>query len=226
GCRAADVEVEEVSAAEARGREPALTSSLRRAFRVADATVQSFELVVGNAASAEEHGGVIRRYCSLRAVSTSNGHITDVELEDARTGERSHVEVGCLASAAGYWAGRVAALAGVEVEMAPGWGTMVVMNQRLTGWVVNRCRLPGDGDILVPVGLVSILGTTDTTLDTDDYEITPEEVRLIIEESAAMVPAAATQRVLRVYAGARPIYDPSGDRAARELSRSHSVLDH
>jgi len=51
-------------------------------------------------------------------------------------------------------------------------------------------------------------------------------VRLIIEESAAMVPAAATQRVLRVYAGARPIYDPGGDRAARELSRSHSVLDH
>ena len=111
--------------------------------------------------------------------------------------------------------------------MAPGWGTMVIMNQRLTRWVVNRCRLPGDGDILVPVGLVSILGTTDTTRETDDYEITPEEVRLIIRESAAMVPAAATQRVLRVYAGARPIY-AHGDHSsgARELSRSHAVLDH
>src|SRR5207237_1488556 len=42
-----------------------------------------------------------------------------------------------------------------------------------------------------------------------------------------MVPAAATQRVLRVYAGARPIY-AHGDHSsgARELSRSHAVLDH
>jgi glycerol-3-phosphate dehydrogenase len=227
GCRAAGVDVEEMPAAEALRQEPMLTPELRRAFRVPDATVQSFELVAGNAASAEEHGAGVRRYTRLTAVSLSNRRVTDVELEDARTGERSHVEVGCLASAAGYWAGRVAALAGVEVDMAPGWGTMVIMNQRLTRWVVNRCRLPGDGDIVVPVGLVSILGTTDTTLDTDDYEITPEEVRLIIRESATMVPAAATQRVLRVYAGARPIYAQGHEQsAARELSRSHAVLDH
>jgi glycerol-3-phosphate dehydrogenase len=227
GCREAAIEVREISAAEALRREPLLTPELRRAFWVPDATVQSFELVVGNATSAEECGAVIRRYTRLAAVSVSNGRVTDVELEEARTGERSRVEVGCIASAAGYWAGRVAALAGVSIQMAPGWGTMVIMNQRLSRWVVNRCRLPGDGDIVVPVGLVSILGTTDTTLDTDDYEITPEEVRRIISESAAMVPAAATQRVLRVYAGARPIYAPHGDQSAsRELSRSHTVLDH
>jgi glycerol-3-phosphate dehydrogenase len=227
GCHAAGLEVEEIAAAEARAREPMLTPELRRAFWVPDATVQSFELVVGNAASAQEYGAEIRRYAQLTAVSISNGRITGVELEDARTGERSRVEVGCLASAAGYWAGRVAALAGVEVDMAPGWGTMVIMNQRLTRWVVNRCRLPGDGDIVVPVGLVSILGTTDTTLETDDYEITAEEVRLIIRESASMVPAAATQRVLRVYAGARPIYAHGHEASgARELSRSHAVLDH
>jgi glycerol-3-phosphate dehydrogenase len=111
--------------------------------------------------------------------------------------------------------------------MSPGWGTMVVMSQRLSMSVVNRCRPPGDGDILVPVGLVSILGTTDTTLDTDDYEASPEEVASIVAEGAAMVPAAAERRVLRVFSGARPLYDPShGGGASRTLSRSHLVLDH
>src|SRR5439155_3967551 len=124
-------------------------------------------------------------------VGVEAGRVRWADLEDARGGDRERVEVGFLASAAGYWAGRVASLAGVEVAMAPGWGTMVVMNQRLSMRVVNRCRPPGDGDILVPVGPVSILGTTDTTLDTDRYEITPEEVRSIVTEGAAMVPAAA-----------------------------------
>jgi glycerol-3-phosphate dehydrogenase len=121
----------------------------------------------------------------------------------------------------------VAALAAVEVDMSPGWGTMVVMNQRLSSSVVNRCRPPGDGDILVPVGPVSILGTTDTTLDTDQYEVTPEEVQYIIAEGAAMIPAASERRVLRVFAGARPLYDPGHDPGeSRTLSRSHTVLDH
>jgi glycerol-3-phosphate dehydrogenase len=225
GCRETGVGVEEILPEEARRREPALAPSLRRAFVVADATLQSFDLLAGNAASAEEHGATIRRYTRLVEVDTSGGRVSGVELEDTRSGERSRLEVGCLASAAGHLAGRVAALAGVQIQMSPGWGTMVIMNQRLTRWVVNRCRPPGDGDILVPVGLVEILGTTDTTLDTDDYEITPDEVRLIIRESAAMVPEAATQRVLRVYAGARPIYDP-GAHGSREASRSHHVLDH
>src|SRR5207249_9709617 len=80
---------------------------------------------------------------------------------------------------------------------------------------------------IVPVGPVSILGTTSRTLDTDAYEITPEEVRGIVTEAALMVPASAAQRVLRVYAGACPIYAPGQDRgASRQLSRSHAVLDH
>src|SRR2546427_9971078 len=51
GCRDAGVEVEEISAGAALRRESLLSPSLRRAFLVPDATVQSFELVVGNAAS-------------------------------------------------------------------------------------------------------------------------------------------------------------------------------
>ena len=228
GCRAAGIEVEELSARQARDSEPLLSPRLARAFSVPDATIEPWGLVAGNVESAIEHGAAVRRYARLARVGTEAGRVSWVELEDAAVaGGRERVEVGFLASAAGWWAGRVAALAGVEVAMSPGWGTMVVLNQRLSMRVVNRCRPPGDGDILVPVGPVSILGTTDTTLDTDEYEITPEEVRFIVTEAAAMVPAAADRRVLRVFAGARPLYDPlHGGAESRSLSRSHTVLDH
>lgn len=227
GCQAAGIEIREIPAAEALRREPLLTPRLARAFVVPDASVEPWGLVGGNVESAIEHGAVIRRYTRLAGVGVEGGRVRWVDLEGTRNGERERIEVGFLASAAGYWAARVAALAGVEVAMAPGWGTMVIMNQRLSRSVVNRCRPPGDGDIVVPVGPVSILGTTDVTLDTDHYEITPDEVRFIVAEAATMVPAAAGRRVLRVFAGARPLYDPGHDSAAsRTLSRSHTVLDH
>ncbi len=227
GCQKAGIEIEELSVAEARRREPLLTPRLGRAFAVPDATVEPWGLVADNAESAVDHGASIRRYTRLVGLGVEAGRVLWADLEDLGSGERERVEVNFLASAAGYWAGRVASLAGVKLQMAPGWGTMVVMNQRLSSSVVNRCRPPGDGDILVPVGPVSILGTTDTTMDTDNYEITPEEVRFIVTEGAAMVPAAAERRALRVFAGARPLYDPGHQHgASRTLSRSHMVLDH
>jgi glycerol-3-phosphate dehydrogenase len=226
GCRTAGIEIEEIPAADALRREPLLSPRLRRAFHVPDATIEPWGLVGGNVEAAIEHGATVRRHSRLVAVGVEAARVWWIELEDVRTGERDRVEVGFLASAAGYWAGRVAALAGVRLAMSPGWGTMVVMNQRLSGRVVNRCRPPGDGDIVVPVGPVSILGTTDVTLDTDRYDITREEVRTIIGEAVAMMPAVAERRVLRVFAGARPLYDPGHEAGARFLSRSHTVLDH
>jgi glycerol-3-phosphate dehydrogenase len=227
GCRTAGIEVQEVTAAEAWRSEPLLSPLLRRAFLVPDATIEPWGLVGGNVEAAIEHGATVRRYSQLVGVGVDAGRVRWIEVEDTRTGDRERVGVGLLASAAGHWAGRVAALAGFGLEMAPGWGTMVVMNQRLSSRVINRCRPPGDGDIVVPVGPVSILGTTDRTVDTDQYEITRDEVRSIVGEAVAMMPAVAGRRVLRVFAGARPLYDPGHQASAsRFLSRSHTVLDH
>src|ERR1700730_7698252 len=131
GCQKAGIEIEEISVAEARRREPLLTPRLGRAFAVPDATVEPWGLVADNAESAVDHGASIRRYTRLVGLGVEAGRVLWADLEDIGSGERERVEVNFLASAAGYWAGRVASLAGVKLQMAPGWGTMVVMNQRL-----------------------------------------------------------------------------------------------
>jgi glycerol-3-phosphate dehydrogenase len=228
GCRSAGIPVEEIPLGEARRREPLLSPEVERVFGVPDASLYPFELVAATARSAEAHGGRVRRYAELVGVGVEAGSVRSLTLRDHRTGEDEQIGVGLLASAAGAWAGQVAALAGVGLQMAPGWGTMVILNRRLTRTVVNRCRAPADGDIIVPVGLVSIVGTTDRTLeDPDHYEIPAPEVREILTAGAEMVPAVGEERVLRVYAGPRPLYDAAHPGAlSRDLTRSHSVLDH
>jgi glycerol-3-phosphate dehydrogenase len=229
GCGVAGIECEEIPAAAARREEPLLSPAVQRAFRVPDAAVQSFDLTAANVHAAVAEGATVRLRTRLTGVVIEQGRVVAAELTDGDGGS-SRVEIGCLASAAGIWAGTVARMAGDDIAMDPGWGVMVIMNGRLCRQVVNRCRPPGDADIVVPVGTVCIAGTTDRTLDSlEDYEITRQEVREVVEGSAELIPAIEEARVLRVFAGARPIYDPAGRQSgdpSRFLSRSHTVIDH
>jgi len=115
---------------------------------------------------------------------------------------------------------------------------MLVYNQRMTDLVVNRCKPPSDGDIMVPVHTVAILGTTEVRVDDpDDYDVTPTEVEALVTEGEKLFPDLRRMRILRAYAGVRPLYaadevaGPSPDPALpgtadRAISRAHVVIDH
>jgi glycerol-3-phosphate dehydrogenase len=113
---------------------------------------------------------------------------------------------------------------------------MVVMASRYVRGVVNACRKPADGDIIVPQHEVAILGTTSEQVPSaDDISVPPADVDRMIDMCAQMVPALASGRVLRAFAGSRPLYvaeppadgdggDGGGD--TREVSRNFTVIDH
>lgn len=231
-CAAAGIPAEEVPLVDLFRAEPQLNRRIRRAFRVPDASLEPWELIDGNLASGRAHGGQAWRYHAVVGFERDDGAIAAVLVEDRRTGERRRIACRAVVSAAGAWAGQVAMLAGADLAMAPGKGSMLVMNRRLTRAVVNRCAVPGDGDIIVPVGTVSILGTTDITVDDpDDVRVTEPEVEALLADGDRLVPGLSRARVIRAYAGARPLYDEThmtgaGDDASRAISRSHHVIDH
>ncbi|HEV3498388.1 MAG TPA: (2Fe-2S)-binding protein, partial [Actinomycetes bacterium] len=113
---------------------------------------------------------------------------------------------------------------------------MVVMASRYVRGVVNACRKPADGDIIVPQHEVAILGTTsEQVASADDISVGLADVDRMIDMCAQMVPAIASGRVLRAFAGSRPLYvaEPPADGAGaegggdtREVSRTFTVLDH
>jgi glycerol-3-phosphate dehydrogenase len=234
GCEKAGIEAEPVPLEDLFRREPLLNRAIRAAYRVPDASLEPWELVEANLASAREHGAEAWRYHAVVGFAIGrDGGIDGVRVRDVRTGEETSIACRAAVSAAGAWAGRVAALAGAKLEMSPGKGSMLILNRRMTRAVVNRLAPPGDGDIIVPVHTVCILGTTDETVpDPDDVHVTDDEVQALLADGDRLVPGLSEARVLRAYSGVRPLYDSSDMHGeehhdeSREISRAHHVLDH
>jgi glycerol-3-phosphate dehydrogenase len=134
-----------------------------------------------------------------------------------------------VVNAAGPWTGKIAAMAGIRLPVVMSKGSMIAMTTRLVHTVINRCRPPQDGDIIVPVGTVSVLGTTDFQVDDPaDHTIQDWEVDRILAEAEVLLPSLTDHRPLRAWSGVRALYRPAdADRdETRELPRAHVVLDH
>ncbi len=253
-CRDCGIPVEEISPAQALREEPMLNPRISRVFRVPDAACDSFEVVTANAASARAYGAKVWNYHRVLAILREGDQVIGARILDERRGEEVIVHADCVVNAAGAWAGQIAALAGIEIVMRPARGTMVAMNHRFVNTIINRCHPPGDGDILVPVHTVSIIGTTSIPVDDPDrYPIERWEIERLLEEGEKLVPGFSQRRALRAWAGVRPLYEerpvpspqspvPSHQSATnmqhvtrtthhatsdlRAVSRGYTVMDH
>ena len=221
---------DDVPVAQLLAREPALNPAIRRAFRVPDAALEPWQLIEANIVDARSRGADAWPYHRVVSMRRSGAHILGVDVVDERTGSLTTISPRIVVSAAGAWAGLVADLAGVRLAMSPGKGTMLVFNQRMTDTVINRCHRPDDGDIMVPVHSVAILGTTEETVeDPDVYGIGRDEVALLLAEGTKLFPDLPRMRLLRAYAGVRPLYKeerPAAEDDGRGISRAHVVIDH
>ena len=204
---------EERPVGEVLAREPGLDRGLQRAFAVRDAALEPWELIEANLADAVAHGAEFRRYSRVTAMERAGRRILSVTLADERSGSLERIVPRLVVSAAGAWAGGVAALAGVPLRILPGKGTMLVFAERVSDSIINRCHPPGDGDLMVPVHTVSILGTTDVQVrDPDDTAVERAEVAALLAEGERLFPALRERRLLRAYAGVRPLYEPPAGR--------------
>lgn len=227
---ACGVPAAEVRTSDVLRREPRLNPGIGRAFEVADAAVDGWAMVWGAARSAMACGAQVLTYHRVTSITAEQGRVTGVVCRDERHGEDVRISCGFVLSCAGAWAGQVAALAGAHgVEVVPGRGLMIAMNHRLVGTVVNHCQPPGDGDILVPVHTVSIIGTTDVPApDPDRLTIEPAEVQQMLDAGERLVPGFREARALHAWVGARPLVRDTrvapGD--TRHMGRGMAIIDH
>jgi len=237
-CRACGIPAEVVDGETAREAEPHLADDVERAIAVPDAAIDPFRLCVANAADAERRGARIETHAEVVDVLVEGGAVAGVEVEhDAGPGRRVHREPGTretiradyVVNATGAWAGRLGAMAGVDVAVRPSKGAMTVMNTRQVDTVINRCRPKGDADIVVPHETACILGTTDEEVDDpEDYPEGQWEVDLVIDELAKLVPVLREARTLRSFWGVRPLYEPPGTGTddTADVTRAFALIDH
>ena len=227
-CRASGIPARSLTPSEAREMEPTLAEDVIAAFAVEDAVVDPFKLSLDNLAQAQANGCRLLRFSEVVAFRVAAGRIQTTAVRDKRTGRETEIKADVVVNATGAWAGRLAALAGIGIPMRYSKGSLLITHHRITRRVVNRLRKASDGDILVPGGTVSILGTTSERCDSPN-RIYPEihEVDRIIEEGAAMIPTLAATRYIRAYCGVRPLVGSSSDEGDdRSVSRGFALIDH
>lgn len=237
GCAACGIPAEVISGDEALKQEPFLTEEVTRAIRVPDHAIDPFRLCVANAADAIAHGATVETHAEVTNLLTEDGTVTGVEFERQRPnhlgvgheGDVEQVAADHVVSATGAWAGQIASMADVEVEMALSKGAMVVTNVRQLDTVLNRCLPKGDGDTIIPHETTVLLGANDDPVDDpDDYPEEQWEIDLMIDLAAEMVPIIENSRMIRAYWGVRPLYDPDPQTSkdTGDVTRDFFLLDH
>ncbi|PHQ96997.1 MAG: anaerobic glycerol-3-phosphate dehydrogenase subunit A [Marinosulfonomonas sp.] len=229
-CKAAGIPCEALTPAEARRREPSLPETVFAAYAVPDATVDPFRLALENVSQAQcLNDSDFLPHISVEAFDISDGFIRTVRCRDMRSGDPVEIKAQQVVNAGGAWAMKIARLAGCsDVNLVYSKGTLLVSNSRISNGVINRLRLPGDGDILVPGGTVSLLGTSSVTIsEPDDFRPTIDEVDRIILEGAQMLPVLNDTRFIRAFSGVRPLLMASGAAEdGRKASRGFTLFDH
>lgn len=228
GCRGAGIEIQELEPKKALEREPGLNPAAKVVFVVPDGTIDGFQLAEANARAAEQAGCVVKTYTQATGLLLKNGAVRGVYLRDEISGQEELVECQLVINAAGAWADRIAAMAGIRINILHDQGSLLVFNHRWCRRVINRLRRPGDGDIIVPHGSVTILGTTSEVIeDPDTAQVKKEEVWRLLAEGEKLIPGLRQARIIRAFAGVRPIYENTSNSVqGREATRDFSIIDH
>ncbi len=228
-CSAAGINCKEILPAEARRMEPLLSEKIFKAYLVPDATVDPFRLALENVAHARILAdSIYRPYTEIVSFEIDGDRVRAAVCRNNHTKATLRIEAKQYINAGGAWAMNIAELAGcTDVSLLYSKGTLLVSHDRMTAHVINRLRPPADGDILVPGGTVSVLGTT--SVQTDNIETvrpTVEEIDRNIIEGTAMIPTLATARYIRAFSRVRPLLQSTDSEDGREATRGFALLDH
>lgn len=227
-CQQTGVATKEIRLSDLQQQEPLLNPRISRAFQVQDASLDSFDLSHSLHKSILDAGGrVLLRHKLIRFL-TKEDRVIGAYILDRTTNSEMQLEAEIVINATGPWAGVTAEIAGLDIPMELGKGAMVAMATRPVNTVINRLKPPADGDIVVPVGTVCVLGTTDVQVASPlELEIEPWEIDLLLAEGEFMIPGLESARALRAWSGVRPLYNPDFHASdTRELTRAHAILDH
>ncbi|MCQ2185017.1 MAG: anaerobic glycerol-3-phosphate dehydrogenase subunit A [Bacteroidales bacterium] len=228
-CIDAGIKAEAIDPKEALKMEPSVNPALIGAVKVPDASVDPFRLATANALDAKLHGAVILTYHEVVSFIKDKNWIVGVQARDTRTGKTEKYYAPLTVNAAGIWGQNIAGMAGCQIKMLPAKGSLLIFGHRVNNMVINRCRKPANADILVPGDVVCVIGTTSDKVpmeECDDIRVTGDEVQLLLKEGCLLSPSLAHTRILRAYAGVRPLVASDDDPTGRKTSRGIVLLDH
>jgi len=225
-CEEVGIATEELSPSRALDLVPTLNPSLEEAIRVPDCSIDPFRLCMLNITSSQKRGGQILTHHKVTEIIKEHGRCVGVKAREEATSDCKEIRGKVIINATGAWGDQVAHLAGGSVPITLSKGSLVVTNHRITNMVINRLRPASDGDIVVPNEAVCLAGTTSIPVtDPDRIGVDPAEVDIIATQAQEMLPGFGATRLIRTYAGVRPLLKADGG-DGRAISRGFRIIDH
>ncbi len=228
-CTASGIEAVAIEPDLAKFMEPSVNPNLVGAVVVPDGSIDPFRLTASNMLDATEHGAKVFTYCEVKGLIREGGKVIGVNVFDHKNQVDRQFFAPVVVNAGGIWGQGIAEYADLKIKMFPAKGALLVMGHRINNMVINRCRKPADADILVPGDTICVIGTTSSRIpydQIDNMEVTPEEVDILFREGEKLAPSLRHTRVLRAYAGVRPLVATDDDPSGRNVSRGIVLLDH
>ncbi|PQL92867.1 anaerobic glycerol-3-phosphate dehydrogenase subunit A [Apibacter sp. wkB309] len=228
-CHTAGIDAKAIDPKEALRLEPSANPSIIGAVIVPDGTVDPFRLTLSNIVDAKQHGATIETYHEVLGLIKEQNRVIGVKVYDHITKQEKNLYASVVVNAGGIWGQKIAEYADLKIKMFPAKGSLLIFGHRVNNMVLNRCRKPADSDILVPGDTICLIGTTSTHVpyeEIDNMYVTPEEVDILIREGGKLSPTLLQTRILRGYAGVRPLVASDDDPSGRNVSRGIVLLDH
>ncbi|NLO32976.1 MAG: glycerol-3-phosphate dehydrogenase/oxidase [Candidatus Hydrogenedentes bacterium] len=207
------------------------TEGLRGGVIYYDGQFDDTRLLINMAQTAEEKGAVLLNYVGVKELIKENDVVCGVVAVDQETGQEYRVKGRAVINATGVFTDTIRKM---DVPEAP----PIISPSQGIHITFDRSFLPGDTAIMVPHtddGRVlfaipwknhTVVGTTDTSIDTVDLEprAFDDEIEFILTHMGRYLtkgPDAADVR--SVFVGIRPLVAVQGESKTASLSRDHTL---
>jgi glycerol-3-phosphate dehydrogenase len=227
------------SARDALALEPDLApAGLLGAGLYSDGVMDDARLAVAVARDAAVHGATILTRAEVsvaRPAADSSGDVV-LAVRDRETNAEQELRCGVVVNATGAWCDATRRELARSLRpgtpdphplLRPSRGTHLVYPALTRGHgVLVTAASDGRAFFVVPFAGRSLVGTTEHETASppppEDCVPSPDEIRYLASEVARVLPAAAAQRPLAVFAGVRPLLDSGG--SVGSASREHRVV--
>ncbi|WP_446742864.1 glycerol-3-phosphate dehydrogenase/oxidase [Silvibacterium acidisoli] len=209
------------------------TDGLRGGVMYYDGQFDDSRLLIHLIMTAADHGATLLNYAEVTAIPRGeDGFVSGVEVVDRSSGSGTfHIPARVVINATGIFTDETRRLSDPSAEpmVAPSQGIHLVF---------ERSFLRGDSAIMVPHtsdGRVmfaipwhehTVVGTTDTAIDSPSYEPRPleQEIEFVLETAGQYLSRPPLREdILSVYTGIRPLVKAGMGSKTSALSRDHTI---
>jgi glycerol-3-phosphate dehydrogenase len=203
--------------------------NLDAGYAYGDAQEDDARLTLEVVAAAQAAGAVVANRVEALSLDRDDRGVHGAQLRDVLSGESFEVTAACVVAAAGPWIGELDAAAAPNLRRIKGVHLVLPALPERDEPDAFLLTAPQDGRVLfvIPWYGRTLVGTTESEVDSADaLEVTPEEVRYLLEAVNFALPGLAwsADDVLGSYAGVRTLQqDEAGSLSA--ITREFALLN-